>query len=287
MSVEKVRGFDELKKLINDFPIIQFDYKQINSIVQSCDLKDPSNKILLMNEWYNEPMIFPDVNTETIMKLPWLKLGLFNISLIPFSPKQTNVGTLFRLVTMGNSDLEEPIEYDIYSYYSYYLFGPQKSCYEGFFRAYPGKVCAIDMRMRGIPDEDRKFLMMIFHKKGEFRQFQMLKIRMQILLERAHFSVFNYQDLKDSKFLGLTQQKNIHPNLVKLLVHYLIALDGRKVKKKELQRAKDLRLLHPEATSLHEINFNDPQWIKDYIESCGFWKLDEEAPNLFEAAKMI
>ena len=287
MSVEKVRGFDDLKKRISNFPIVQFDYKQINSVVQSCDLKDPSNRILLMNEWLNEPMIFPDANTETLMKLPWLNLGSFNISLIPITPKQTNVGTLFRLVTMGSSSLEETVEYDIYSLYSGYVFGPQKSCLDGFMRAYPGKISAIDMRIRGIPNEDGKFLMMIFHKKGEYRQFQMLKIRMQILLERAHFSVFNYQDLKDSKFLGLTQQKNIHPNLVKLMIYFLIALDRRKVKKREIQQAKDLGFLHPEANTLSEVNFNDPKWIKDYIDSCEYWVLDEGAPNLFEAAKMI
>lgn len=56
---------------------------------------------------------------------------------------------------------------------------------------------------------------------------------------------------------------------------------------RSISKAKKLMLIHDDAKELKQIIYNDPLWINDYSQISEYWILDEQAPSLFEAAKLI
>ena len=46
-------------------------------------------------------------------------------------------------------------------------------------------------------------------------------------------------------------------------------------------------LIAKDVKRLDQINYNDPLWINDYCQISDYWFLDDQAPNLFEAAKIL
>ena len=285
-NVEKIRGHDALLAKICGFPEFHFDYKQLNTLVQSFDLKDPANRILTCTEWLQNSVIVPELSVEVLTKLPWFEYGPLKMTLIPFTPKNTNAGTIFRMITIGNPNLEEIIDYEVQARCCHYCFTPKDWLVKSVITITPGKINAVDIRMDCITTEENPYFTMIFYKKKDYRLFNMLQVRMLVFVERAFFRVQTYQDIVDSKFLSLANQSNIHPSFAKLMVYYLMGLATKNPKKKEIQRAKDLGLIHPNAKTIHEINFNEPKWVIDYLDATEHWYFDENASNVFEGARM-
>ncbi len=56
---------------------------------------------------------------------------------------------------------------------------------------------------------------------------------------------------------------------------------------RNISKAKKLNLIPEDAKELKQINYEDPLWINDYCQISEKWYINEQATNIFEAAKLI
>ena len=55
---------------------------------------------------------------------------------------------------------------------------------------------------------------------------------------------------------------------------------------RNISKAKKLMLIPENAKELKQIVYDDPLWINDYSLLSEYWHIDEQAPSIFEAAKI-
>ncbi len=335
---KKAAAKSDMRNLVKTFPKIEVGIEDFGKILEEIDLKDPSNQAFLISDWQDEPLVYSDYNKETTAKTKWIDLGTFKISIIPILKHYKGTGIPIQLMFLGKDNLNADEQVSIFGEVNEETFAPEENRLIGNAIVSSGKLTVVrGVISKGVTKkENNKFLLLFMTSNGFIQQ------RIIVDFNYQPFSVTDYEEVKESRFLGLADEKHIHPRIVKKITQLLLfnvvklskttgtnfiigssfvlaiciglpfaispasdlhepwtffifamigffALIGLYIgviQIRSLSKAKKLKLIPDDADILEQIDLEDPLWINDFSQLSDYWFIDENASNLFEAAKM-
>ncbi|MCG3257991.1 MAG: hypothetical protein KAU62_17930 [Candidatus Heimdallarchaeota archaeon] len=203
---------------IRKFPQLEFNLDDSGEILNQINLKDPSNQALLVEEWSQQPLVYTSYNEETLQRMRWVDMGLFQMSLLPILKEYTGSGVPIQIIIKGKESINRDLGLALFSQLNSDTLVPDEKTLIG-----NGMVSANNLTVftgtisKGmLNNKENKFLLVFFANE------QIIEQRIFVKFNYKNVKIDNYDELKDSKFLSLAEQKNIHPNIVKKLIHLLV-----------------------------------------------------------------
>ncbi|MHA1303299.1 MAG: hypothetical protein ACTSQE_06465 [Candidatus Heimdallarchaeaceae archaeon] len=319
---------EELKKRIEQYPVAEIDLTKTWETISALDLNEKGYEVLTIEKWKERPEVISDFNIELDQKLQWINTGIFRITFIPMIPKYRNNGLPIRIITVGNPQFAAMTKFGLFAEYETESFIPSMDNIVCEIGVISGRITVVDAFFSGLSLSKDEITLLLASDSG------LLKLRIKLKFQKEEMKVKDFDELKKSRFFGLADQKNVHPNVVKRIVTKLVIgndnysiKDGMKFTVfgaigtvifvgvmilfsggwffytlfgvlalstlavllvgvnyiSSVRKCKKLKLLN-KGGNTRNINFEDPLWIKEFCEIATYWKLNNDAGDLFTAA---
>jgi hypothetical protein len=208
----------DMRNYVKSFPKSEVNLNDFGEILEEVDLKDPSNQALIISEWLDRPLIFSDYNTATIEKMKWIDLGDFKLSFVPILKEYKGIGVPIQLMFLGKGSLRQDLQISAFGEMNEETMAPDEN-----YLISNAIVSADNLTVvRGAVSkgftkkEDSSFLLILRTPTGFIQQ------RIIVNFDYLESSVNDYEELKETRFLGLADEKHIHPRVVKKISQLLL-----------------------------------------------------------------
>ena len=105
----------DMQNYIRKFQQLEISLDESAEILDEIDLKDPSNQVLLVKEWSKQPLVYTNYNMETIQKMRWIDLDLFQISILPILKEYTGSGIPIQIIIKGKESMNSELGLALFS----------------------------------------------------------------------------------------------------------------------------------------------------------------------------
>ena len=219
---------EAVKARIAEYPEVWINLDKHQKIVENADLDKSENKFLFIEKLEQGKILGKttegsapeELNREILEQFEWIDLEFLKITAYPVTRNYIQKGIIVRFL-LWTGDIPEALNVKAYAEINKETFFPESVITE--FSLNQNTILATDLFISGdMKGEEQNYFLTLFSFSQSAEMNEMfLKIRIKALIEKKEIETDNYQELKESNFLNLIEQKHIHPLSIKSIVKKL------------------------------------------------------------------